>query len=423
MDKNDIRNKANHKVKNIHYFERYIRLIELFSTKNKTLPNDTYMESHHILPKANDMFPEYEDFKEHSWNEINLTARQHFIAHWGLWKAFSGSQSYAFQCFIDQVECKNNQRQNLKVTSRVYEELKIQSSSFISEQMKGKASYVDKGGNKVYCRTDDPRVLSGELVSTSKGRKYRPRTEEQKQRTKRSLLKHHRNKEKQPNVSFYRGIEKVMVPKYSDEYNYYMSSNEWSTKCPPERSSFTTAEHNRNRERVVWSEESRKKMSERLRGKKQSKSQAIKTGISRRNRENPNWKPGDYDILVYDKEQDIFIKIDRLFFDDKKHMKISKHVKGVSEKIIDTKTKKVLLANPDLPRLPEDFVLAADYVESNKLVTVLDIKTKSFSKKRRCEIDDNNIEIVARNGNRVKIIDNQGKERYVPKEIKELYFS
>ena len=369
------------------------------------------------------MFPEYEDFKEHPWNEIHLTARQHFIAHWVLWKAFQGSQGYAFKCFIDQVECKNNQRQNLKVTSRVYEELKLQSYYFMSEHMKGKANYYDKEDNTVYCRTDDPRVLSGELISTSKGRKYKPRTEEQRLRTSKALIRFHKNKENQPDVSFYRGVEKVMVPKYSDDYYYYMESNEWTTKCPPERSSFTTAEYNRTRDKVVWSEESRKRMSERLRGKKQSKSQAIKTGMSRRNRENPNWKPGDYDILVYDKEQDIFIKIDRLFFDDKNHMKISKHVKGVSQKIIDTKTKKVVLANPDLPRLPEDFVLAADYVESNKFVTTLDIKTKSFSKKRRCEIDDNHIEIVARNGNRVRIIDNQGKERYIPKEVKELYFS
>lgn len=419
MDKNDIRNKATHKVKNIHYFERYIRLLDHFNNKNKLLPEGSYTESHHILPKANDMFPEYEDFKEHPWNEINLTARQHFIAHWILWKAFQGSQGYAFKCFIDQVECKNNQRQNLKVTSRVYEELKLQSSSFISEQAKGKATYYDKEGNKIYCRTDDPRVLSGELVSTTKGRKYKPRTEEQRLRTSKALQRFHRNKENQPDVSFYRGIEKVMVPKYSDDYYYYMENNEWSTKCPPERSSFTTAEYNRTRGKVVWSEESRKRVSERQRGKKQPKSQTIKTGMSRRNRENPNWQPGDYDILVYDKEQDVFTMIDRLFFDDVKHVKVSKYIRGVSAKIINVNTREVMLVNPDLPRLPEDFVFVKDYIE----VTVLNTKTGTFSKKKRYEIDDNHIEIVARNDNRVKIIDNQGKGRYVPKEVKELYFS
>ena len=83
----------------------------------------------------------------------------------------------------------------------------------------------------------------------------------------------------------------------------------------------------------------------------------------------------------------------------------------------------MLYSNPDLPRLPNDFVLAKDYLESNKIVTVLNIKTRTFSKMKRCEIDDNHIEIIARKDNRARIIDNQGKERYIPKEVKELYFS
>jgi hypothetical protein len=250
MNKNYIRNKATHKVKSIHYFERYIRLVDLFGNKNKLLPEGSYTESHHILPKANDMFPEYEDFKKHPWNRIDLTARQHFIVHWILWKAFGGSQIYAFRCFIDQVDCKNNKRQDLKVTSKVYEELKLQAFSFLGEQRKHKATYVDGSGNKIYCRTDDPRVLSGELISSTKGRKYKPRTDDQKKKTKKSLLEHHRNKEKQPNVNFYRGVEKVTVIKHSDEYYRYVDSKEWSTKCTPERRSFVAAESNRKRSRV-----------------------------------------------------------------------------------------------------------------------------------------------------------------------------
>lgn len=416
MDKNDIRNKAIHKVKNSHYFERYLSILEIFSIGNKVLAEGTYVESHHILPKASDMFPEYENFKEHSWNEINLTARQHFIAHWILWKAFGRSQSYAFQCFINQVSCKNNQRQNLKVTSGVYEELKIQNSIYQKERAKGKATYIDREGNKLYCRTDDPRVISGVLISTSKGRKYKPRTDAQKKKTKKSLLEHHRNKENQPNISFYRGIEKVMVPKYSNEYDFYMSDKEWSTKCPPERASFTTTEYNKNREKVSWSKESRKGVSERLKGKKQPKSQVIKATMGRRNKR--GWGPGDYDIFIYDKKQDKFVVIDQIFFDKNRHLKVSKRTKG-SKKIMNLSTKEILVANPDLPRLPENFVNATDYNE----VTVLNITTKTFTSMKRCEIDDNHLEIIARNNNRIRIIDCEGKERYIPKEIKELYFS
>lgn len=418
MDKSCIRSKAIYKVKNAHYFERYLRIIGLFKINNILLPQDTYVESHHILPKANDMFPEYENFKEYPWNEINLTARQHFIAHWILWKAFGRSQSYAFQCFIDQVNCKNNRRQNLKVTSRVYEELKIQNSAYQKEIRKGKASYIDKEGNTAYCRTDDPRVLSGELISTSKGRKHGPRGEEQKRKLKKSLLKYHRNKKDQPDVSFYRDIEKVMVPKYSDEYNYYMSSKEWSTKCTAERKTYIAVQTNKNRENISWSEESRKRMSDRLSGKKQSKKQTTNTAVSRRNIENPNWKPGDYDIFIYDRQQDKFVMIDKMLFDSVNHMKVSKRTEG-SKKIMNIYTREILVANPDLPRLPEGFINAKDYNE----VTVLNTKTKLFSKKKRYEIDDEHLEITARNDNRVRIIDSEGKGRYISKEINELYFS
>jgi hypothetical protein len=251
MDKNDIRNKAIHKIKSTHYFERYLKLLESFIISNKFTEKYVYLESHHLLPKAHDMFPEYKSFKDHPWNKVRLTARQHFIAHWVLWKAFGGSQIYAFRCFIDQINCKNNKRQDLKVTPKVYEELKLQALSFLGEQRKHKATYLDSNGNKIYCRTDDPRVLSGKLISTTKGRKYKPRTDEQNMKTRKSLLKHHKNKEKQPNVSFYKGIEKVTVIKYSDDYYHYIDNENWSTKCTPERRSFVAAEINRKRSRVM----------------------------------------------------------------------------------------------------------------------------------------------------------------------------
>ena len=41
-------------------------------------------ELHHVLPKS--MFPEYKNLREHSWNGVYLTAREHFICHWLLTK-------------------------------------------------------------------------------------------------------------------------------------------------------------------------------------------------------------------------------------------------------------------------------------------------------------------------------------------------
>lgn len=64
---------------NSHNLNRYIKFIE--SLKNQKISEDEYTESHHICPKAKDMFPEYKCLKTHAWNKIILTARQHFIAH------------------------------------------------------------------------------------------------------------------------------------------------------------------------------------------------------------------------------------------------------------------------------------------------------------------------------------------------------
>jgi len=40
---------------------------------------------HHILPRA--MFPEFESFKDHSWNCKRLTPSDHFVAHYYLYRA------------------------------------------------------------------------------------------------------------------------------------------------------------------------------------------------------------------------------------------------------------------------------------------------------------------------------------------------
>ena len=105
---------------NPHYLNRYITFIEQCQQKN--VDYEGYVEYHHICPKAKkDMFPEYKDFRLHPWNCAVLTARQHFIAHIMLWKAFPNinSQTYA----IYAMKNKNN----MKMNSRLYESLKIDS--------------------------------------------------------------------------------------------------------------------------------------------------------------------------------------------------------------------------------------------------------------------------------------------------------
>jgi hypothetical protein len=69
------------------------------------------MESHHILPIGE--FPKYKSFKQFPWNKINLTSRQHFIAHMILWKCYGNTQTHAFYAMV----CWKG----IKINSKLYE--------------------------------------------------------------------------------------------------------------------------------------------------------------------------------------------------------------------------------------------------------------------------------------------------------------
>lgn len=140
------------------YLKNYHKFILKCRQVNKSLPKGTYFEKHHICPKATDMFPEYKSFGSFPWNKIKLTAPQHFIAHKLLWKAYRGSQALAFKVMND-VDGK-------KINEFEYEQLKLDNRKHCS----GKSVYVDSNGKKIKCRTDDPRILSGELKSNACGK-------------------------------------------------------------------------------------------------------------------------------------------------------------------------------------------------------------------------------------------------------------
>jgi hypothetical protein len=152
----DIYSILSSKPHNPHHLNRCITFIEHCQQKN--VGYEGYVERHHICPKADDMFPEYEDFKLHPWNCAVLTARQHFISHIMLSKAFHNinSQTYALWFMSNSDKCK--------IYSKTYETLRKK----ISRERKGKIVVRDKEGNMIRVRRDDPRYLSGELVSVNK---------------------------------------------------------------------------------------------------------------------------------------------------------------------------------------------------------------------------------------------------------------
>lgn len=117
MDIYEILSSKNH---NSHYLKRYIKYINYYSNRND---DEKYLENHHICPKAKDLFPEYKSFKKHSWNLVKLTPRQHFIAHWMLWKVYGKSMAQGFHCMATMKT--NNHKRNFKTNSKVFENLRI----------------------------------------------------------------------------------------------------------------------------------------------------------------------------------------------------------------------------------------------------------------------------------------------------------
>jgi hypothetical protein len=104
------------------YKKHYDLLIE--SRKNRKLIDGEYYEIHHITPKSM-------GGTNKPSNLIKLTAREHFIAHWLLWRIHQNSEmAFAFYCLTYM-----SKNQKVK-SSRIYEECKLARRPFIVENNK-----------------------------------------------------------------------------------------------------------------------------------------------------------------------------------------------------------------------------------------------------------------------------------------------
>lgn len=74
---------------------------------------DGYVEKHHIIPKSLGGSNKKD-------NIILLTARQHYVAHWLLWKAYKGSMTTAFN-YMSGIS-----RYGKRLNSRTAEKLKLE---------------------------------------------------------------------------------------------------------------------------------------------------------------------------------------------------------------------------------------------------------------------------------------------------------
>ena len=134
---------------NTHYLAKYEKFIS--SIKQKGKRSLAYSEFHHVVPRCIGGTDSLE-------NLIELTAREHFVAHWLLWKTYDKNVklSFAFwsMCCLpsagrDYFEKISNYFKN----SKIYEKLKIEIANETSKYNKNKVYVFDSDLNKLICLT------------------------------------------------------------------------------------------------------------------------------------------------------------------------------------------------------------------------------------------------------------------------------
>ena len=125
----------------MNYKWHYDKLIE--TRKDRNLDSNEYYESHHIIPTSMGGSNDKE-------NLIKLTAREHFLAHWLLWRIHRNRQtSFAFYALCRFGKKRMSKWTNFTCSSRAYEEAKISKAIVghsietrlkISKSKKGKPS-------------------------------------------------------------------------------------------------------------------------------------------------------------------------------------------------------------------------------------------------------------------------------------------
>jgi hypothetical protein len=173
------------------YSQWYTNITE--RAKNRQL--DSYTESHHIVPRSLGGGDEAD-------NLVNLTAREHFVCHWLLVKMTTGQEHHKMLNALRMMraEKQGQQRYNTKITARVYESIKQEYAKLQSETFKGK-------GNGFYGKTHTPEAREkirqknlgnkltpeqhARLVANTTGKKKPPITEEH--RAKLSVAKQGEN--------------------------------------------------------------------------------------------------------------------------------------------------------------------------------------------------------------------------------------
>ena len=214
------------------YKQWYANITE--RAKNRVL--ETYTENHHIVPRSLGGSDEAD-------NLVNLTAREHFVCHWLLVKMTTGKEHHKMlnALRIMRAEKQGQQRYNTKITARVYESIKQEYSILQSKRFSG-----DK--NPMY------------------GKK---RTQEMNDAVSRA------NKGRVPPKKQIDNLKAVLAERTANGIKRAPYSNEYKQ----ERSKQYSGEGN-PRYGAEVSEDTRKKIGDKLRGRKQTEEEKLARSLA-----------------------------------------------------------------------------------------------------------------------------------------------
>lgn len=97
--------------------------------------NFRYFEHHHIIPKS--IKPEFKNLKDHPWNGVLLTPKEHFVCHLLLTKMLSGESKNKMTYALWGMTNQSNSVQE-RFHSNLYERYKEKVQEALSHERKGK---------------------------------------------------------------------------------------------------------------------------------------------------------------------------------------------------------------------------------------------------------------------------------------------
>jgi hypothetical protein len=152
------------------YAKNYNYYIEYVKTLNRYKKGDIYYEAHHIYPKSMGGLDD-------NSNIVLLTAREHYLAHYLLWKIYNNKEmSNAFLLM-------NNRNKKTILNSKMYEILKKEHSKNISTVF-SKANKINKIGNKNFLGKKHSDETKIKLSEKALGRKHSDETKQKMSETR-----------------------------------------------------------------------------------------------------------------------------------------------------------------------------------------------------------------------------------------------